>query len=406
MSTDQGLSDRKRSRHPSYLDEVELGALHRPTSSARGLPSRTYTDPDLFALELETVFRRNWVGAALSHRVAGPGDVLPVEVGGLPLVLVRADDGVLRAFHNVSTYDACLVALAPASGTEVLRGPYHGFEWDHRGRLLRTPYFDGTPDPDPTRLPASGDLREVACGEWSGLVFVSVEEPRHSLEDHLAPVLERMNGLVLDELALCRAADGSVFVSTTIVPGNWKIAFENDVEVLHEAFVHAYYATSPFAPKVDQEGRPTYTAIADRGLYGLSAPVEHYYDEADLARLPLIPTAGGPHPTDVVIADLFPNVQVGVMADHYTVGLHLPVSVDSTLNEIVIFAPAEIASDAAVTEQLATLWDDTRAEDDVVVAATQVGRRSTAVASTFYADFWDGPVHEFHRQVASEVLRP
>lgn len=406
MNTDQALLEPFGGRCRQYLTEPELAALRRPTAAARGLPSRTYTDPELFALELDTVFRRNWVGAALSCRVAEAGDVLPVEVAGLPLVLVRADDGVLRAFHNVSTYDACLVALAPARGTERLRGPYHGFEWDHRGRLLRTPFFDGTPAPDPALLPERGDLREVACGEWSGLVFVSVEPPRETLADHLAPLTERLASMAVEQLAPCLTTRGEVFVSTTVVPGNWKIAFENDVEVLHEAFVHAYYAKSPFAPKVDADGTPTFTPIADRGLYGLTAPVEHYVDAADLHRLTLIPVADGPHVRDVLIADLFPNVQVGVMADHYTVGVHLPLSVDSTLNEILLFAPADVASDAATTEQLAALWDETRAEDDVVVAATQAGRRSPVVPSTFYAPFWDGLVHGFHQQVANEVLRP
>lgn len=406
MNTDQAFLDPFARRRSLYLTESEQADLHRPTASARGLPSRTYTDPDLFNVELETVFRRNWVGVALSCRVDGAGDVLPVEVGGLPVVLVRADDGVLRAFHNVSSYDACLVALAPRRRTERLRGSYHGFEWDHRGRLLRTPYFDGSPDPDPHVLPASADLCEVACGEWSGLVFVCIDEPRESLLDHLAPLLERMADLGLEHLAPCRTADGEVFVSTTVVPGNWKIAFENDVEVLHEAFVHAFYAESPFAPKVDANGRRTFTPIADRGLYGLAAPVEHYDDDAQPDRLPPIPVAAGPRLQEVMIADLFPNVQVGLMSDHYTVGLHLPLSVDSTLNEIVLFAHADVASRGEVTERLAALWDETRAEDDVVVAATQAGRRSTAVPSTFYAEFWDGLVHEFHKHVAREVLQP
>ena len=406
MNTDQAFLDPNARRRRPYLTESERDALNRPTGSARGLPSRTYTDPELFDVELETVFRRNWVGAALSCRVDGVGDVLPVEVAGLPIVLVRADDGVLRAFHNVSTYDACLVALVPARSTERLRGPYHGFEWDHRGRLLRTPYFDGTPDPSPDLLPAPGDLCEVACGEWSGLVFVCIDEPQEPLSDHLAPLLERLADLRLDRLAPCLTAGGEVFVSTTVVPGNWKIAFENDVEVLHEAFVHAFYAESPHAPKVDAGGRRTFTPIADRGLYGLGAPVEHYFDAADPDNLPLIPVADGSPLQEVIIADLFPNVQIGLMADHYTVGLHLPLSVDSTLNEIVLFAHADVASDGDVTERLAALWNETRAEDDVVVAATQAGRRSTAVPSTFYAEFWDELVHEFHKRVAREVLRP
>lgn len=406
MITDQAFLGPNGWRRSSYLTESEQAALQRPTASARGLPSRTYTDPELFTLELETVFRRNWMGVALSCRVDGAGDVLPVEVAGLPIVLVRADDGVLRAFHNVSVYDACLVALAPLRRTERLRGPYHGFEWDHRGRLLRTPYFDGSPDSDPRLLPASGDLCEISCGEWSGLVFVCIDEPQESLLDHLAPVLERMAVLSLEQLAPCRTSDGEVFVSTTAVPGNWKIAFENDVEVLHEAFVHSFYAKSPFAPKVDASGRRTFTPIADRGLYGLGAPVGHYYDDADPQRLPLIPVAAGRQLPEVLIADLFPNVQVGLMPDHYTVGFHLPLTVDSTLNEIVLFAHADVAAQGAVTERLAVLWDETRAEDDVVVAATQAGRRSIAVTSTFYAEFWDGLVHEFHKHVAREVLRP
>lgn len=390
----------------TYLTEHELAALRRPTAQASGLPHRCYTDPDLFELELERVFRRTWVGAALSCRVPGPGDALPVEVGGLPLVLVRDHDGALRAFHNACAYDACLVVLAPSRSLDRLRGPYHGFEWDLRGRLVRTPYFDGTPDPPPSALPSPADLVEVACGEWSGLVFVCVSPPARSLDEHLAPVRERLALIDLRQVAPCRGHDGDVLMSTTEVPGNWKIAFENDIEVLHEAFVHAFYASSPWAPKVDAEGRPTFGAVADRGLYGLTAPVHHYEEEGELDQPRPLPTTEAGHPTEVLIADLFPNVQVGVMANHFTVGIHHPTSVGTTRNEIVLFAHDEVAGDPWVSHQLMELWDETRAEDDVVVAATQAGRRTTAFPATFYAPFWDELLHAFHRQVAEEVLRP
>jgi phenylpropionate dioxygenase-like ring-hydroxylating dioxygenase large terminal subunit len=70
------------------------------------LPGEAYTSEQYARLERATVLHRNWVHAAGAQEVAEPGDVLPVGVAGMPIVLVRQRDGGLRGFHNVCRHRA------------------------------------------------------------------------------------------------------------------------------------------------------------------------------------------------------------------------------------------------------------------------------------------------------------
>ncbi len=84
-----------------FLQQVKDGRLDLSVAESSGLPNIAYTSADFFALEQHTVFRKNWVFAGFVHQLDRIGEMIPVEVAGQPIVLVMAEDGKIRAFHNV-----------------------------------------------------------------------------------------------------------------------------------------------------------------------------------------------------------------------------------------------------------------------------------------------------------------
>ena len=64
------------------------------------LPSHWYFDATQHALELERVWYRNWIYLGRAATIAEPGSFRTFTIGSQPLLLLRDEQGVLRAFFN------------------------------------------------------------------------------------------------------------------------------------------------------------------------------------------------------------------------------------------------------------------------------------------------------------------
>ena len=141
------------SRDNRLISRDQLSRINAPIEEARTLPAEAYSGKDFHDAEREHIFSKHWVSVLFDFDVAEPGQALPFELCGMPLLAVRGQDGKLRVFHNVVPYDGCLAVLAPAHGLERIETPFHGWVYDLRGKLLATPYWDGSPE---------GDLKSLA----------------------------------------------------------------------------------------------------------------------------------------------------------------------------------------------------------------------------------------------------
>jgi choline monooxygenase len=113
-----------------------------PLSQASTIPSSWYTNENLFAVETQTVFSNSWQFAARSDQLINPGNYITTEIGGEPIVIVRGNDGELRAFFNVCRHHAAAVMTEPEGCAAQLRCPYHGWTYSLEGELKGTPDFN------------------------------------------------------------------------------------------------------------------------------------------------------------------------------------------------------------------------------------------------------------------------
>ena len=67
---------------------------------AHTLPAWCYVDPHVYELEQSTLFRNGWVGVGRSDRWPNAGDYSAIDIGGVPVVIVRDEDGALRSYAN------------------------------------------------------------------------------------------------------------------------------------------------------------------------------------------------------------------------------------------------------------------------------------------------------------------
>jgi phenylpropionate dioxygenase-like ring-hydroxylating dioxygenase large terminal subunit len=187
----------------------------------RSLPWSWYADPAIARRERELIFKRAWQYAGRRDELTAPGSFAATHVAGLPVVLTRDRDDVLRAFANVCRHRGALVARGSGErGT--LQCPYHAWTYGLDGRLRAAPRTEaGFADGGPGLVP-------VAVGTWGPFVFVNLDPAAAPLADALGdlPDLVRAHGLDVDALPFHHRVEYEI-------RANWKIALENYLECYH-----------------------------------------------------------------------------------------------------------------------------------------------------------------------------
>src|SRR5689334_25416711 len=114
---------------------------------------------------------RTWIVACSSDHVHAPGDYHEFRCGSLSVVIVRGNDGVLRAFQNVCRHRGNTLCEGSGSGLGELRCRYHRWTWDLEGHLREVPsrkLFGALRNDDVPLFP-------LRVEEWGRLVFVNFD---------------------------------------------------------------------------------------------------------------------------------------------------------------------------------------------------------------------------------------
>jgi carnitine monooxygenase subunit len=196
----------------------------------RGLPAWTYQSPALFELEKSELFHAHWQIAGHISNVPNPGDYLAFDVCDERAVIVRGEDGTLRAFHNLCRHRGSRVVSGEA-GTcrKAIVCPFHGWVYNFDG-TLRGP---ARPQSYPPLDKHEFGLKPIEMEVWHGFIFVRFKPGQ---QPAVAEWLKPFDA----ELAPHRAADmvpaGPTW--TEEAPVNWKSVRDVDNEGYHVAMAH------------------------------------------------------------------------------------------------------------------------------------------------------------------------
>jgi Rieske 2Fe-2S family protein len=193
---------------------------------AHALTQMFYVDREVFHLDLDFVFYKEWIFAGHECEIPGPGDYFTMQLGAYSLIIVRDRAGELHAHHNTCRHRGFKIC-AEVHGHVKRRFvcPYHQWSYELDGTLARA------------RETASGfdakahGLRSAHVESIGGHIFVCVaKEPpdfsslKAQIEPYVAPFNLR-NAKVAHE-------------SRIIERGNWKLVMENNRECYHCAGSH------------------------------------------------------------------------------------------------------------------------------------------------------------------------
>ncbi len=388
----------------TLLSPEQRAACRAPIQSARTLPRQAFTSDRFYQLETERIFSRHWAAIGFNAQLAATGDLLPMELCGLPLLITRAEDDQIRVFHNIVPYDGCLAAIAPAHDQREIVTPYHGWRYSLAGKLLSTPRWDGSWQTAPASLAEKrGDLIEVRSASWGPVLFVDLSGEAPEFSQHITPLQRITTDWRVDALNISRNEHGSPLLDPEDLATNWKTHYENwGINVLHESFVHDFYAASPEVPRLSPDGRKTCEDYIDGSFMALRyvfTQFQHTYPQFPFPHLGH--TADQP-PTYGYFGSLFPNLHVGIFAQLVHLIIALPAGPGRTHTLRAQFYARDAATSA---EQLQARKDALNAfhqgglEDGRITEAIQRARRSPAFDSQYYSPFWDAMHHRFTQQV-------
>ena len=187
-----------------------------PLEEAWTIPALWYTDARIAELERKSVFSRTWQVAGRASQVAEPGDYLTADVAGEPVVVVRGEDGKLRAFLNVCRHHAAAVATEAEGKVTNFRCPYHGWTYGCDGSLKGMPEFEGVCNFDRAR----NGLVPVRVDTWESFVFINLDENSTTLADFVGGLAGRAAPLNFGEFRFFERR-------TYPLACNWKVFVDN-----------------------------------------------------------------------------------------------------------------------------------------------------------------------------------
>jgi Rieske 2Fe-2S family protein len=206
------------------------------------LPSSWYLSEDIYRLEREHIFMREWICVGREEEVSSAGDHKVLDVYDESILLLRNAEGVLRAFYNVCRHRGAQLCpteeqeeleqrLPPGGGVMGGRSilcPYHAWSYDLDGQLLRAPHMTS----DMGFNIEDVQLHKVGCESWGGFIFLNLSPAQAPpFEAFIAGSAQRFQRYPLADLRVAKSISYQV-------RANWKVLCENYNECYHCGPVH------------------------------------------------------------------------------------------------------------------------------------------------------------------------
>lgn len=221
---------RQRRAKAMPIDRSRIASLVRDDA----IHASIYTDPDIFALEMERLFGRSWIFVGHESQVPR-GGYFSSRIGTVPVLLLRDAAGTVRVVHNRCPHRGAQICTLQQGQATSLTCPYHGWTFSLSGQLVAVPLPDEYPDS--FKLADHGLAPVPRVEVYRGFVFANLDPAAGDLASFLGAAKTTIDNIV------DRAPEDAVEAAPTLVrhryKGNWKLGFENLNDTIHAAVAHA-----------------------------------------------------------------------------------------------------------------------------------------------------------------------
>ncbi len=361
----------------SLQDILAIYNAESPLAEASTIPGPWYVDPRIAALESKAVFSKTWQMIGRVEQVESAGQFVTAVVAQEPIVAVRGNDGVLRAFYNVCRHHAAAVVTEPCGQAAILHCPYHGWNYGLDGSLKGMPEFDGVKNFDRQK----NGLIPLKVETWEKFIFVNLDPDSMSLKDFLCALVQRVAPLGVSKLHYFDSRSYDIAC-------NWKVFVDNFLD----GGYHVPHLHKGLSSVLDYK---EYT-IENEDRYCLqSSPMVASTEDA---------ATGATRKGDRAwYFWQYPNLMINCYEGYMDTNLVLPVDVDHC-RVIFDFYFGDVSDGArAYNEESVAVGARVQDEDLGICEAVQRGLKSRAYGAGRLSVRREAGEHLFHRLLAADL---
>lgn len=387
--------------------DIHVGKLHpfnaehpRPDNGTARVSPVRYYDRTFWKEEWEKIFTRTWLLAGVTTDIRDPGDWMRFDIATESFIIVRGDDGTIRAFYNACPHRGSQIALTDFGSASRFTCPFHSWKFGLDGANISITDAE-TFHPDV--LCYNTNLSQLRCEETAGLIFIS-------MNNEVLPLAEFL-GEVADQLALYDIAQMHVVQhKQSDWAANWKGGVDAFYEIYHLHSVHPqtqavmddrtqidlfpngmsrqfvpFAQPSPRFPDQTTVNAGIRMMLADAGIdpesfYGTAQESRAAIQQAKRQRSQEYDLGyerfSDTQLSDSTIYGVFPNVQIGCHPEAVFVHRFLPDPTDPerfTYDTMILFKPEDIPGYAAPGWMGLAKGVDTSGNDRPDIVRTPLG---------------------------------
>ena len=386
----------------NIIDKKKLDVVSNSIEKAHGLPNECYTSKDYTLIERKKLFEDKWIVAGVASSIPEIGDVKPIDILGMPILILRNKQNEIKVFHNVCSHRGVKLVSKSGKINSLIRCPYHSWSYSLDGELKATPHIGGMNKHTADGFDKSkSNLKEIRSYIWLDLIMININQNEMSFEDYIKPLSDRWEKFwpIKDRELIHHSNDFGYFKLNAKC--NWKFAIENYCESYHLPWVHP--------------GLNSYSKIEDhyhiQGLpnrFAGQGTVVYNPQFKGKEKLPSFPNWPKDKENIAEYVALFPNVMLGIHKDHYYAYWIEPISHEFTLEHMELYYVGEQAAQAnkfkSLRKQNHKQWEDIQKEDVDIIQGMQTGRNSPSYNGGNFSPVMDNPTHHFHKWVAQNLI--
>lgn len=350
------------------------------------IPGGRYIDPTFHALENTHVWRKSWLCAGRADEIPAAGDYKLFDRIGVVLVIMRGNDGVIRAFHNTCRHRGAPLVKACSGNAKRLICGYHAWGYDLAGRLVSVPDAHDFCGLDKS---ARG-LLTVRAETWGGWIFINLDSNARPLADELQPISENLQSLSMDRLTIKGR------LSYTI-KCNWKAAMDAFLEVYHVKVIH------PRTVHELLDSRATAITLFAGGHSRMAMRKKKNQDGGTLTSMagPDIPTTEPIFRANNLAYNAFPNLVTPIDSGGFPFLLFWPTAQNETVLEVIMVGWSE-EGDAAYWDALIAGYDAVLQEDLQFLASIQRSLESGAFTGMML-NYQERRIYWLHEEIDRRI---
>jgi glycine betaine catabolism A len=366
-------------------------------SSSSSLPPSYYHDSEIYEREMDLIFMKRWLPVAREEDVPAPGSFVVRDLGSESIIVLRGEDGTVRAFHNTCRHRGAALLEDERGSAEVIQCRYHSWTYDLDGRLVGAPYMEGV---EGFAIEEYG-LTPVRLDVWQGFLFVNLEPGAVPLLDSLGDLPDKLSRFRFGEFR--RAC-----TITYDVRANWKIIQENNLECYHCPTVHPTLVQIIKWDSWKGEGALCRSDGQQQGVY-TGASVVYREENAGVSssgKREVAPQTGADDAISqrLVFYYQFPVLQINLAPDNLIAHYFWPVGPDRTRIQFEAYFDPRIPLDSEYVRSTISQWEVINQEDWHVSELNHRGTASRFAKPGLFNNF-EFLVEDFDRYLL-EVIGP